>query len=108
MKHGNPAQLDEILKRVSLDDRHAYIYIEYDQNVVSLDCLIKTIETAGEKVLEITDFRKEPEGNKIIVIKLGTQDVRNAILNLSSHPLIRVEGCNSKASLDEKQSQKRQ
>ena len=102
MKSANLEGADNSVKDVPLSDEGAHILIEYDQSEISLHCLTETIEMAGVKILEIITLREEPEGKKSILIKLGTREVRNVILNLSKHPLIRVKGYNSKPSFSEK------
>jgi hypothetical protein len=99
---------DNSINDLLLDDEHAHILVEYDQDVIPLHCLTEAIESAGAEILEVIVLREGPEGNKSVFIRLGTKDARNAILNLSKYPLIRVEGYNSEESLSRNQSRKRQ
>ncbi len=103
MKPVNPERLDNPVNNLPLDDEHANILIDFDPRVIPLHCLTETIEMAGATLLEIISLREEPGGNKSILVRLGTQDVRNAVLNLSKHPLNRVQGYNFKKDLNEKQ-----
>ena len=96
MKRVNSERLDEILENVSLDDEYAYIFIEYDQRVISLHCLTEKIEIAGAKILEIITLKEEPEGNKSILFRLDIQETREVILNLLNHGFIKIKGYNPK------------
>jgi len=95
MKPGNPGETDSPVSDLPLDEEHAHILIEYDPRLTPLHCLMETIETAGAKILETIVLREGEEGEKSVLIRLGIQDARSAVLSLSKYPLIRVEGYNS-------------
>ena len=87
--------MESLMSDLPLDDEHAHILLEYDQGVIPLECLTESIETAGAEILQIIVLREGPEARRSVLIRLGTQDARNAILSLSKYPLTRVEGFNS-------------
>ena len=96
MKSANPETLESDLEEILLDDEHAHILIEYDQEVISLPLLIETIKMNGAQILETIPLREEMKRRKSILFKLNVQDVREIILHLSIHPLFKVKGYNSK------------
>ena len=99
MKPADSQGVENFVDNLPLDDEHAHILMEFDQRVIPLRCLTETIEMAGATILEIITLSGEPEGNKSILVRLESQDVRNAVSNLARHPLIRLEGFNPKANL---------
>jgi hypothetical protein len=107
MKPGNLEPTESCISDLPLDDEHAHILLEYDQGVIPLHCLTETIETAGGRILQIIVLREGPEGRRSVLVRLGTQDARNAILSLSKYPLRMVEGFNSGKGLRGKLSRKR-
>ncbi len=95
MKPGDLEATDSTVSDLPLDEEHAHILIEYDPRLTPLQSLTETIETTGAKILETIVLREGPLGEKSVLIRLGIQDARSAVLSLSKYPLIRVEGYNS-------------
>ena len=84
------------LQGIALDDRYAYILVEYNQKTMSVSKLRGLIELTGSQILEIQEFQPGQVRMKTVLFKLDTQDVREIILSLSNHPLQNVTGYNSK------------
>ena len=96
MKNQNSKPESDFYHNLPLDDEHCHILIDFDEKVVTFHRLKETIEMTGAAILEIITLREDPEGNKSILIRLETQDVRNVVLTVSKFPLNRIQGYNSK------------
>ncbi len=86
----------EVLKKMFMDEAHAYILIEYDTNVVTLDSIRETVEKGGANILEITQLEKKDDNIESIVIRLDIQDARPLVVFLSKFPFAKIEAYNSK------------
>jgi hypothetical protein len=85
---------DDLLKDMLMDEKHGYIFIEYNQQITSLDNLIETVKMTRAQILDTRILQEKPSGEKSILIKLDIQDVREVILNLLKYQLIKIKGYN--------------
>ncbi len=92
----NPEEQKVLFRDIPLDDGYAHVLIEYDRESVSFPNLLETIELTGARVIETRDLRPGRERNRVILLKLDIEDVREVILSLSKYPLMNVTGYNSK------------
>lgn len=102
MNSANPETLKDPIQDIPLDDEHAHIFVEYDENVTSLRLLIETIEISGAEILETIPLRKEPGGPRSVLFKLDAEDVRDAVISLSKHSLANLRGYNAKSKIAQK------
>jgi len=101
MNSVNCKEFKDLLQGIPLDDNYAHIIIEYDQGEISLNQFVESIKMNGTQVLETTELQVGQTGKKSILLKLGGQDTREVILNLSKYPLIKAMGYNSKTKINQ-------
>jgi len=98
MNSADPEPVNDLAQDIHLDEEHGHILIEYDQGMISFNRLKEAIEMAGAKILDSIS-RKESKGNQSVLFRLNIQDVREIVFNLSTLPLIKVGGYNSKLAI---------
>lgn len=100
MKSANYEGFNDPIRNIPLDDEYAYIFVEHDQSAIPVHRLIEKIEMTGAKIIDSIPIREGRGGNRFVLFKLNIQDVREIVLDLSSLPLIRVQGYNSKSKVN--------
>jgi hypothetical protein len=95
LKQSSPDELDAFLEEHPLDGGYAYLFIRYDQSVVSLEHIRYTVGEAGVAILDVFVVSKGPGREQSVLLKLDSQDVREIVLRMAKHKLIAVEGYNA-------------
>ncbi len=80
-----------------LDEHHAHLLLEFDEQALSLSSLIEAVERAAAKVMDVHSLPGASPHVKAVLVTIDTQDIRPVVLRLARYPLLRLEGYNARA-----------